>query len=118
VKLLGTIDSIEFSDAEKERLTQSLALVDSREHVVVSSKALQIRDNEFWRRAQKNFHITGFRELADGKSKANCASALHSSVVRRVPAADVDAVRSLRHTPTIVQSVSLVTFLCTRETTH
>jgi hypothetical protein len=62
VKLLGTIDSIEFSDAEKERLTQSLAQVDSRQHVVVTSKALQIRDNEFWRRAQKNFHITGFRD--------------------------------------------------------
>lgn len=62
MKLLGTIDSIEFSDAEKERLTQSLAQADSRQHAVVTSKALQIRDNEFWRGAQKHFHITGFRD--------------------------------------------------------
>jgi hypothetical protein len=62
VKLIGTIDSIEFSDAEKERLCKCLVDDDSRAHAVILSKAPLIRDNDFWRRAQKTFHITGFRD--------------------------------------------------------
>ena len=62
MKLIGTIDSIEFPDAERERICQRLADSQSLAHAVISSKAPLIRDNDFWRRAQKSFHITGFRD--------------------------------------------------------
>ncbi len=62
MKILGTIDAIEFSEAEKERLGRKVADPESRQRSILGSKALLIRDNDFWRRAQKNFHITGFRD--------------------------------------------------------
>jgi hypothetical protein len=62
VKLLGTIDSIDVSDGEKARLVEALGRPDSRQRTILESNALLIRDNDFWRRTQKTFHITGFRD--------------------------------------------------------
>jgi hypothetical protein len=62
VKLLGTIDSIDFSESEKERIGKSFAERQGRPFDVLTTKAPLIRDNDFWRRAQKTFHITGFRD--------------------------------------------------------
>ena len=62
MKLLGIIDSIDFSDGERERIGQTLGKTDSPQRSILSSNALLIRDNDFWRKAQKNFHITGFRD--------------------------------------------------------
>ncbi len=47
---------------EQERICQLLANAESRAHAVLLSKGPLIRDNDFWRRAQKTFHITGFRD--------------------------------------------------------
>jgi len=80
VKLLGVIDSIDFSDVEKERIGQTLGKTDSPQRSILTSNALLIRDNDFWRKAQKNFHITGFRDGSQhGKQKVlskalECAS--------------------------------------------
>jgi len=70
VKLLGVVDSIDFSDVERERIGQTLGKTDSPQRSILSSNALLIRDNDFWRKAQKNFHITGFRDGSQhGKQK-------------------------------------------------
>jgi chaperonin cofactor prefoldin len=80
VKLLGIIDSIDFSDGERERIGRTLGKTDSLQRSILSSNALLIRDNDFWRKAQKNFHITGFRDGSQhGKQKVlskalECAS--------------------------------------------
>jgi hypothetical protein len=62
MKILGAIESVEFSDEEKNRLGLALAQPDSLQRKVFGSKCILIRDSDFWRRAQKNFHITGFRD--------------------------------------------------------
>jgi hypothetical protein len=67
VKLLEKIDSIDFSDAEKDRIAKSLLDIQSSQYRVLTSKAPAIHDNDFWRRAQRAFGVTGFR---DGHPKA------------------------------------------------
>jgi hypothetical protein len=79
VKLLGIIDSIDFSDVERERIGQTLGRADSPQRSILSSNALLIRDNDFWRKAQKNFHITGFRDGSQHGKQKVLSKALESA---------------------------------------
>jgi hypothetical protein len=62
IKLGEKVTSIEFSDAEKKRLADALRLPGSLQTKIVRKKALQISDHRFWKSAQKQFSVTGFRD--------------------------------------------------------
>jgi DNA-binding transcriptional MerR regulator len=62
VKIGHVVSSIEFSDAEKDRLGAALLDQGSRPLAILRTQARQIRDQDFWRRAQKRFNVTGFRQ--------------------------------------------------------
>jgi hypothetical protein len=62
IKLGEKVTSIEFSDTEKKRLADALRLPGSLQTKVVRKKALQISDHRFWKSAQKQFSVTGFRD--------------------------------------------------------
>jgi hypothetical protein len=79
MKILGTIDSLDFSEAEKARLGLRLADPSSKQRAVIASKALLIRDNDFWRKAQKNFQITGFRDGTQLAKQKVLSKALEST---------------------------------------
>jgi hypothetical protein len=81
MKILGTIDSLDFSEAEKARLGLQLADPSSKQRAVIASKALLIRDNDFWRKAQKNFQITGFRDGTPLAKQKVLTKALESTKV-------------------------------------
>lgn len=53
---------MEFSETEKDRITESLLNTESRPYRVLTTKAQSIHDFTFWHRAQKHFHVTGFRD--------------------------------------------------------
>jgi hypothetical protein len=61
VRIGGAVLSIEFSSAEKNRIAIALRDSSSRAHQVLSKTALHVHDQEFWRAAQKNFNVQGFR---------------------------------------------------------
>jgi hypothetical protein len=67
VKIFEKMDSIDFSDSEKDRIGTCLLDSQSLQYRVLTSKAVAIRDYDFWRRAQKQFRVIGFR---DGHPKA------------------------------------------------
>ena len=67
MKLLEKIDSIDLSDQEKDRIDKSLLDGESLPLRVLTAKAPAIHDYDFWRRAQRTFRVTGFR---DGHPKA------------------------------------------------
>jgi hypothetical protein len=62
VKILEKIDSIELADAEKDRIDKCLLDHQSLQFRVLTTKAPSIRDYDFWRRAQRQFRVTGFRD--------------------------------------------------------
>ena len=67
VKLLERIGSIDFSQTEKDRIGAKLLDPEGLAAQVLREKAPHIRDTDFWRRAQKAFRVTGFR---DGRPEA------------------------------------------------
>jgi hypothetical protein len=69
MKLLEKIEAIEFSLAEKERISKGLIDANTVQHRALSSKAAGVRDVEFWRQAQKKFRVTGFRDGSEGAVK-------------------------------------------------
>jgi hypothetical protein len=66
VKLWEKIESIDFSDAEKDRIGRSLRDSQSTQARVLNTKGRAIRDPDFWRGAQKKFRVNGFRDGAPG----------------------------------------------------
>jgi hypothetical protein len=67
VRLYDKIGSIEFSPEEKDRLERCLLDPSSSQHEIFLSHATAIHDHDFWRRKQRQFRVTGFR---DGHPKA------------------------------------------------
>lgn len=61
VNIGHVVQSMEFSDLEKDRLETALLDPSSRQCAVFRSGALGIRDPDFWSRAFKRFGIKGFR---------------------------------------------------------
>lgn len=61
-KLGDIIGGLEFSSAEKNRIADSLRTGTGVPYEMFTSHASQIKDSDFWRRAQKKFRVTGFRE--------------------------------------------------------
>lgn len=66
MKLWDKIESIDFSDAEKNRIGRSLCDSQSMQARVLNTKGRAIRDTDFWRGAQKKFRVNGFRDGASG----------------------------------------------------
>jgi len=67
MKLWDKIGSIDFSEAEKDRIQQHLLDEKSLHHEILVSRAPKIREPDFWRQKQKRSRVTGFR---DGHPKA------------------------------------------------
>ncbi|WP_415062092.1 hypothetical protein [Bdellovibrio sp.] len=61
-KIGDLIGGIEFSDSEKNRIGDSLRSNQGIPYEVFVGHAVQIKDVDFWRRAQKKFKVTGFRD--------------------------------------------------------
>lgn len=62
MKLGEAINSIEYSDAEKKRLGEAVQIKGTLPFEVLNSKYKVIDDKDFWRRLQKKFNVTGFRD--------------------------------------------------------
>lgn len=67
MKLWDKIGSLEFSEAEKDRIQKHLFDEKSLHHEILVSRAPNIREPDFWRQKQKRSRVTGFR---DGHPKA------------------------------------------------
>jgi hypothetical protein len=61
MKIGEAVASIEFSDAEKERIGEALRDPDSLPCRVMAQQVAENHDEDFWRRHQRAFDIQGFR---------------------------------------------------------